>query len=134
LDRREFLKTLGIVIAATQLPPIVPRDFPASTIIPEDTRPVGMMTMVAGMEVPEGYLPCDGRTLDIKKYPELYVILGENNSFFGQTPEDRKNLKFKLPDLRPRTVASWLPDNVRPADQPVIQINYVIKAKGNKAA
>ena len=52
-------------------------------------------TVVASMSdsIPDGYLLCDGSSLDQADYPELYAVIGEQ---FGS--ED--STSFNLPDLR----------------------------------
>ncbi|MCW2249584.1 microcystin-dependent protein [Azospirillum fermentarium] len=47
-------------------------------------------------KIPSGWLPCDGRTLQVAQYQALYSLLG--NTFGGTGPST-----FNLPDLRGRT-------------------------------
>lgn len=54
---------------------------------------IGTIKTFGGIYVPEGYFPCDGRTLAVQQYPALFAILG--NRFGG---DGRTN--FKIPDLR----------------------------------
>ena len=59
--------------------------------------PAGTVTMWAGsVEEPDGWAYCDGRSLNIADYPELYQRIGGQ---FGQT-----STTFKIPDLRGRSV------------------------------
>lgn len=52
---------------------------------------LGEIRLFAGETVPEGWLPCDGRTLSASEYPDLAVLLKAN---FGGTEQD-----FALPNL-----------------------------------
>lgn len=55
--------------------------------------PPGMVSPYAGSTAPEGWLLCDGATLQSERYPELYAAIGTT---YGQD----KAGTFKLPDLR----------------------------------
>ena len=55
--------------------------------------PPGMVVPYAGSTAPDGWLLCDGRTLQSDRYPELYAAIGTT---YGQN----KPGSFKLPDLR----------------------------------
>jgi microcystin-dependent protein len=67
--------------------------------------PVGVVKDWAGLasRVPENYLLCDGSSLSIAAYPELYAVIGF--TFGGAGSE------FKLPDTRGRFTAGY--DNSR---------------------
>jgi len=57
--------------------------------------PPGSITPFAGdvdVSLPDGYLVCDGRSVRINDYPELYDAIGTNWGGSGQN--------FRLPDLR----------------------------------
>lgn len=56
--------------------------------------PVGQMVVWGGEfdNIPQGWLYCDGRSLSVRVYPELFKILGYN--YGGSKGE------FRLPDLR----------------------------------
>lgn len=54
---------------------------------------LGEIRLIAYDDIPEGYLKCEGQSLDINKYPRLYMMIGTK---FGQEGE----FKFTLPDLR----------------------------------
>ena len=66
---------------------------------PAETVPVGtIVAWSAGADsVPANWMLCDGKTLKIKKYPELYAVI-------GPTWGAPSNLKFNLPDLRGRFI------------------------------
>lgn len=67
---------------------------------PEADLPIGSVIMFAGALTPElrnlGWLPCDGASLPVNEYPDLYAAI--LNSFGGDSNE------FFLPDLRGRFV------------------------------
>ncbi len=54
---------------------------------------LGEIRLVAYDDVPAGWMRCEGQSLDINKYPLLYMIMGTK---FGQAGE----YQFSLPDLR----------------------------------
>ncbi|MDR3256058.1 MAG: phage tail protein [Endomicrobium sp.] len=58
-----------------------------------DTPPVGEIISFAGNNVPDGYLPCDGRELDAFGFPELFKSIGTRWGAGSGT-------NFKVPDLR----------------------------------
>ncbi|MDR3256573.1 MAG: phage tail protein [Endomicrobium sp.] len=55
--------------------------------------PAGTVIAFAGNNVPKGYLPCDGRELDVSRYPDLFKAIGTIYGGNGST-------KFKVPDFR----------------------------------
>ena len=69
--------------------------------------PLGVVEMWAGVEVPEGYVLCDGQELKQADYPELYGVIGNvfnnaaNYQGFVSSP---KAGNFRVPDLRGRFV------------------------------
>ena len=67
---------------------------------------IGSVVYWAGLpnRIPMYFIPCDGRSLDVKQYVKLYSIIG--NRWGG----DGRN--FNLPDLRARDSKG----NVDPAD------------------
>jgi len=68
-------------------------DFTVTAI--EKTPPeVGQIMAYTGENIPEGWLPCDGRMLRRDTYPELYKVLGVK---YGDG--DGSNTAFNLPDL-----------------------------------
>lgn len=56
---------------------------------------VGEIRPFAGNYAPEGWLPCDGRSLSIQEYELLYALIGVAYGGNGTTT-------FNLPDLRGR--------------------------------
>jgi len=56
---------------------------------------LGEIRVFAFSMVPEGWAPCDGRSLSISQYPDLAKLLGGAFGPFGSS--------FNLPDLRGRT-------------------------------
>jgi microcystin-dependent protein len=54
---------------------------------------LGEIQLIAYDDIPAGWMKCEGQSLEINKYPLLYMILGTK---FGQDGEYR----FSLPDLR----------------------------------
>lgn len=71
--------------------------------------PIGSIILFARHEsinIPKGWLLCDGSILCIKEYPELYSVIGGN---FGKND----NYSFKLPDLN---------ENVFPVDNNLVYI------------
>lgn len=55
------------------------------------TIPTGTVFSFSGSTVPTGFLECDGKFYDIKKYPQLYQVLGIS----------------QVPDLRGEFVRGW---------------------------
>lgn len=66
--------------------------------------PVGTIQTFAFNSIPDGWLPCDGRSIEIESYPELYSAIG---TCFGQ----KGDKCFYLPDLRGRFVRGWCGKN-----------------------
>jgi microcystin-dependent protein len=58
--------------------------------------PVGLIHPYASATIPEGFLLCDGATLDTGEYPELFTVIGYSFGGSGSA--------FTLPDLTDRTV------------------------------
>lgn len=54
---------------------------------------IGVVLPYAGPRTPKYWLPCDGRLLDVQKYPALFSVIGA--TYGGDGLE-----KFALPDLR----------------------------------
>ena len=61
---------------------------------------MGEMKLFGGNFVPQDWLPCDGRLLEVSQYQALYSILGTLYGGDGRTT-------FALPDLRRRTPIGW---------------------------
>lgn len=66
--------------------------------------PIGVVQMWAGLvnKIPTNYILCNGASLNISDYPELYAVVG--TSFNGGSVATGK---FKIPDLRRRFVAGY---------------------------
>jgi len=62
----------------------------------QQTGDVGIVSIYAEplSNVPDGWLPCDGRELPIPDYPELFRSLG------GDPEAAEKDQTFRLPDFR----------------------------------
>lgn len=58
--------------------------------------PIGLIHPFASATIPEGYLLCDGTTLDTADYPELFAVIGYSFGGSGSA--------FLLPDLIDRTI------------------------------
>jgi microcystin-dependent protein len=58
---------------------------------------IGTIKIFAGSHPPIGWLPCDGRIVKIREYPDLYTVVGDTFGGNGKTT-------FALPDLRGRVV------------------------------
>jgi microcystin-dependent protein len=61
---------------------------------------LGEIRLFSQSYAPQGWLPCDGRTLQISQYQALYALLG--NQFGGDG-----GTNFLLPDLRGRAVVGY---------------------------
>lgn len=66
---------------------------------------IGSVCYMATTYCPEGYLPADGRTLNINSYQALYALIG---NIYGDTTAPNT---FALPDLRGRTAIGTGPLN-----------------------
>lgn len=64
-----------------------------------EVLPVGCILMFSSVTVPHGFLPCDGRELSKKKYPELYEVI---KGHWGETSDS-----FYLPDLQGQFIRGW---------------------------
>jgi microcystin-dependent protein len=60
-----------------------------------DSMPIGMIVDFVGTDIPNGWLICDGSTLDEETYPELYDALGGSGS------------TFTLPDCKGRVLVGY---------------------------
>jgi len=71
---------------------------------------VGTIKIFAGSHPPVGWLPCDGRTVKIREYPDLYTVVGNTFGGNGKTT-------FAIPDLRGRVVVgAGKGENLTPRD------------------
>jgi microcystin-dependent protein len=57
---------------------------------------LGEIRLIAYDDIPCGWIRCEGQSLDINKYPKLYMMIGTK---FGQGGK----YSFSLPDLRGNT-------------------------------
>lgn len=65
----------------------------------EELLPIGSILIYPSEKIPSSFLPCDGRELSKKAYPELYTLM-------KGTWEETK-YSFFLPDLRGQFVRGW---------------------------
>lgn len=72
---------------------------------------IGEIAFFAFNKLPDNWLPCDGRALNIQKNVALYSLLGITFGGNGST-------EFNLPDLRGRTVVGY--GNVRDVNHRVV--------------
>lgn len=76
------------------------RDFKEELERLKDTLcPIGTIQAFAFCNVPNGWLPCDGRSLSIAEYPLLYKAIGKIYGSVGNN--------FKLPNLRGKFMRGW---------------------------
>lgn len=54
---------------------------------------LGEIKLIAWDDIPVGWMRCEGQSLEMNKYPKLYMMIG---SKFGQEGQ----FNFSLPDLR----------------------------------
>ncbi|MCX6879881.1 MAG: tail fiber protein [Verrucomicrobia bacterium] len=70
------------------------------------TLPTGTVLTFAGVNVPNGFLLCDGSSLSSLTYPELFTVLGSSWGIGDGTLDTQGHTKdFRLPDLRGRMPA-----------------------------
>ena len=67
--------------------------------------PLGSIEIWAGSceDLPENYMPCDGRVLFQEEYPDLYAVIGDRYVDNGR-PGGFPTGMFRIPDLRGRFV------------------------------
>lgn len=63
----------------------------------EKLIPAGTIAMFGAEKDPEGWVRCDGRTLERNVYPKLFAAIGTTNGFTSPT-------NFKVPEIRGRGV------------------------------
>lgn len=63
----------------------------------KDVDVVGTIKIFAGCHAPVGWMPCDGRIVKIREFPDLFTVIGSTYGGNGRTT-------FSLPDLRGRVV------------------------------
>jgi microcystin-dependent protein len=88
---------------------------------------LGMILPSALRFVPSGFLPCDGRLLDVQSNAALFSLIG--NTYGG---DGIKN--FALPDLRGRVVVGANPAPESQNSAPEIANTYLPGAKGGVEA
>ena len=69
--------------------------------VPPGPVPIGTVVAFTGEQVPEGWLLCDGRSLQRQDWPELYRTIGGSHGA-GVSPLGVKEGDFNLPDYRGR--------------------------------
>jgi microcystin-dependent protein len=79
---------------------------------------IGMIFPFAGDYAPDGFLPCDGRVLQINSNQALFAVIGNRYGGNGQAT-------FALPDLRGR-----VPLGVNQGGAPNIVNNYPLAQQG----
>lgn len=78
-----------VVLICVGMVPMIP---PANALGNHSEPLLGQITLFAFDKTPQGYLPCDGRTLPVSGNSVLYALIG--NTFGGDSTA------FNLPDLR----------------------------------
>ena len=63
----------------------------------ENLIPAGTIAMYGAEKDPDGWVRCDGRTLERNAYPKLFAAIGTTNGFTTAT-------NFKVPDIRGRNI------------------------------
>lgn len=71
-------------------------------LLKNEICPVGTIQAFAFNKVPQGWMICDGRSLNKYEYPELFNVIANT---FGNEGNDN----FKIPDLRGRFIRGWDP-------------------------
>lgn len=71
-------------------------------LLKNEICPVGTIQAFAFNKVPQGWMICDGRSLNKYEYPELFNVI---DNTFGNEGHDN----FKIPDLRGRFIRGWDP-------------------------
>ena len=97
MKRRNFFSLIAGLIAA----PFLARKkapLPVATSAPKiiQTIPVGTVQQWIGQTLPNGYLWCEGQSLQSSSFPELYNCIG---TAYGSV----QGGQFNVPDLRPST-------------------------------
>lgn len=87
--------------------------------------PIGCIMTFPSKNVPQGFLPCDGRELPIAQYPELYSVIKntfdtEGNDLsllqmfkkgIAYSNSRKSRTSFHIPDLRGQFVRGWDEDH-----------------------
>lgn len=119
MNRGEFLRGAALIGLAFVTDPRKLPELLAPT--PEDFGPpVGSITAFLPDSMPEGWLPCDGRKVEMLDYPSLYQVIGKSYGLSSY-----RDTKFCVPNLRidstrPRTT-EWRKE--------MLTLDYAIKAR-----
>lgn len=121
MNRKAFLKKLGIIIVATKMPqPGLPN--PKIGEVREYLH-YGTHKDVPGSE----WVLCNGQSLSVREYPELFLRLGE---IYGpKVGWDSKSEEFKVPDFRGLVVKTSSKTDYKALERPNLLNSVVIKAK-----
>lgn len=65
----------------------------------DELLPIGVILIFPSEKVPHGFIPCDGREMSKKNFPELYELI---RGTWGET-----TTSFFLPDLQGQFVRGW---------------------------
>jgi hypothetical protein len=120
MDRRGFLKFVGaaaVLAPATKYLGWAP--MPARPLAPDiPLVPVGSIYPYIGDTVPDGWLPCDGRTISALRYPQLYKAIGDTFGAEGKT-------RFGVPNMAVQPLGQRPP---APVPMPEYQLpQYLIR-------
>lgn len=116
MKRRGVLGFIGATAASAFLPlPVKAATAPTETV----QLPIGIVMPWAGSKIPDGYMLCNGMSLDQAAYKELFDVLG---NAYGPA----QNNRFHIPDFRGFAA---LPTENCVIDTVTTFINYIIKAK-----
>lgn len=70
---------------------------PTTTFLKSQATKTGAIKPLAGSDVPDGYLLCDGSIVNIADYPRLYAVIGTAHGY-----GNNDGLTFHIPDMRGR--------------------------------
>lgn len=73
----------------------------------DELCPIGSIQLFAYSEIPENWLPCDGRSLNAEEYVELFNKIAYT---YGQ---GKKGARFKIPNLNNMFIRGWDPKGNR---------------------
>jgi hypothetical protein len=74
----------------------------AADPVPPGFLPAGTVQWFAGVTSPAGWVFCNGQTLDVATYPDLYAAIGRVFTASGVAPT-----QFQVPDLRGQFIRGW---------------------------
>ncbi len=132
MDRRDFLKALGIGAAAVVIPWKLLRSSGGDSkamlmpttlgnVEPFTGVPVGYVFPYAGKitdGAPDGWLACDGQDVKMREYPELWELIG--NTYGGGYST------FKTPDMNSRFEDRIYP---YPPETQTVAVSYIMRAR-----